>query len=282
MTPNYAVSQVRRPAVGSLAEIHQNMNLSAQAKYLFLFAHPDDEVVISGTMKLLLEAGAEIHAAWTTSGEKFAKREIRESELRRSMDILGLGESQTHLLRFPDLGMVAVLEEAADSATKLIGEIAPDVIFANAYEGGHPDHDSVNFLAYESSARLGVTPDLFEFPLYNGTGPFLHWKWRINHFPPGGPAVLHSPLSDEAIRCKYEMMKAHSSQKLYMIPARLACPRARLVREGEPYRPCPMDRDHTIPPHPGQLNYERWFNSFMKLTFADFRAAVLRTRRVCS
>ncbi len=150
MSPNYAASRVRRQAAESLPEIHRNMNLSAQAKYLFLFAHPDDEVLISGTMKLLLEAGAEIHAAWTTSGDKFTKREIRESELRRSTDILGLRESQTHLLRFPDLGMVAMLEEAADSATKLIGEIAPDIIFANAYEGGHPDHDSVNFLAYRS------------------------------------------------------------------------------------------------------------------------------------
>ncbi|MGO9571198.1 MAG: PIG-L deacetylase family protein [Desulfomonilaceae bacterium] len=258
------------------------MKLSTRAKYLFLFAHPDDEVVISGTMKLLVEAGAEVHAAWTTSGDKFVKREIREAELRRSMDVLALHESRTHLMRFPDLGMVAMLEEAADSATKLISEVGPDVIFANAYEGGHPDHDSVNFLAYEASARLGVTPDLFEFPLYNGTGTFVHWKWRINHFPPGGPAVLHNPLSDTAIRCKYEMMKAHASQKLYMIPARLACPRGRLTREGEPYRPCPMDRDHSVPPHPGQLNYERWFNSFMKIKFPDFRAAVLRTRRAYS
>jgi LmbE family N-acetylglucosaminyl deacetylase len=258
------------------------MNLTPHAKYLFMFAHPDDEVVISGTMKLLLNAGAEIHAVWATSGDFFTKREIRESELRRSMDVLGLDESHTHLLRFPDLGLVKLLEEAADSATKLFGEIVPDIIFANAYEGGHPDHDSVSFLAYEASARLGMSPDLFEFPLYNGTGTFLHWKWRINHFPPGGPVVLHNPLNDEAIRCKYEMMKAHSSQKLYMIPARLACPRGSLARKGEPYRSCPMDRDHTIRPHLGQLNYERWFNSFMKLSFSDFRTSVLRTRRGCS
>ena len=186
-----------------LPETNRDMNLSPHARYLFLFAHPDDEVVISGTMKLLVEAGAAVYAAWTTSGDKFVKREIRESELQRSMDILGLDGSRTHLLRYPDLGMVAMLEEAADSATSLLSDIKPDIIFANAYEGGHPDHDAVNFLAYESSARLGMTPDLFEFPLYNGTGTFFRWKWRINHFPPGGPAVLHNPLSDDAIRCKY-------------------------------------------------------------------------------
>ncbi len=266
-------------AAADLPETNRDMNLSPHARYLFLFAHPDDEVLISGTMKLLVEAGAEVYAAWTTSGDKFVKREIRESELQQSMDILGLDESRIHLLRYSDLGMVAMLEEAAESATSLLSDIKPDIIFANAYEGGHPDHDAVNFLAYESSARLGVTPDLFEFPLYNGTGTFFRWKWRINHFPPGGPAVLHNPLSDDAIRCKYEMMKAYSTQKLYMVPARLACPRARLEREGEPYRPCPMDRDHTAPPHPGRLNYERWFNSFMKISFSDFGAAVLRTRR---
>jgi LmbE family N-acetylglucosaminyl deacetylase len=266
-------------AAEGLPETNRDMNLSPHERYLFLFAHPDDEVVISGTMKLLVEAGAAVYAAWATSGDRFTKREIREFELRRSMEILGLDGSRTHLLRFPDLGMVAMLEEAADAATGLLSEIKPDIVFANAYEGGHPDHDAVNFLAYESSARLGVTPDLFEFPLYNGTGTFIHWKWRINHFPPGGPTVLHNPLSDDAIRCKYEMMKAYSTQKLYMVPARLLSPRARLQREGEPYRPCPMDRDHTTRPHPGQLNYERWFNSFMKIGFADFGAAVLRTRR---
>jgi N-acetylglucosamine malate deacetylase 2 len=258
------------------------MNLSPHGKYLFLFAHPDDEVIIAGTMKLLLAAGAEIHGVWATSGDRFTKREIRESELRRSMDILGLDEPHTHLLRYPDLGTVANMEEAAEIVTGLLLEVRPDIIFVNAYEGGHPDHDSVNFLAYEASARLGITSDLFEFPLYNGTGTFLHWKWRINHFPPGGPAVLHNPLSDEAIRCKYGMMKAHATQKLYMVPARLACSRKRMLQEGEPYRPCPMDRDHSVPPHPGQLNYERWFNSFMKIKFSDFRAAVLAARRACS
>jgi len=255
------------------------MNLKTNLKYLFLFAHPDDEVLIAGTMKLLMEATAEVHAVWTTSGDRFTKREIRESELRRSMDILGLDESHTHLLRFPDLGMVSNLDKAAESVGRLFEETRPDIIFANAYEGGHPDHDCVNFLAYESSARIGLGVELFEFPLYNGTGSLFHWKWRINLFPPGGPEALHNPLSDEAIRCKYDMMKAYSSQKLYMIPARLACPRARLLEEGEPYRPCPTERDHTAPPHPGHLNYERWFNSFMKITFSDFRSAVLRTRR---
>ena len=212
-------------AAADLPETNRDMNLSPHARYLFLFAHPDDEVLISGTMKLLVEAGAEVYAAWTTPGDKFVKREIRESELQQSMDILGLDESRIHLLRYSDLGMVAMLEEAAESATSLLSDIKPDIIFANAYEGGHPDHDAVNFLAYESSARLGVTPDLFEFPLYNGTGTFFRWKWRINHFPPGGPAVLHNPLSDDAIRCKNQMMKAYSTQKLWnMVPARLGSP----------------------------------------------------------
>jgi LmbE family N-acetylglucosaminyl deacetylase len=258
------------------------MNLPLDAKYLFLFAHPDDEVLIAGTMKLLLEAGAEIHGVWATSGDRFTKREIRESELRRALGILGLDEPHTHLLRFPDLGMVSMLDQAADSATRQFAEIRPDIVFVNAYEGGHPDHDSVNFLAYECSARLGETPDLFEFPLYNGTGSFFHWKWRINRFPHGGPAELHNPLSGEAIRCKYQMMRAHATQRLYMIPARLASPRAALSQVGELYRPCPMDRDHAAPPHKGKLNYERWFNSFMKITFADFRAAVLLTRKACT
>ena len=47
------------------------MTFSSQDKYLCLFGHPDDDVFIAGTMKLLLDNGAELHAAWLTSGDYF-------------------------------------------------------------------------------------------------------------------------------------------------------------------------------------------------------------------
>lgn len=257
------------------------MNLSPNAKYVFLFAHPDDDVLIAGAMRLLLDKGAEVHAAWVTSGDYFGKGKRREAELVKATTILGLPESHRHLLRVPDLELLSLLSVAANRVADLLAGINPDVIFVTAFEGGHPDHDAANFLAYEGCRRAGIRPSMFEFPLYNGTGPWNHWWWRINGFPPGGPDVLYIPLDENAIRCKYRMMRAYSSQWMYMIPARLACPRAGLSRFGEPYRSCPPDRDHAEPPHPGKLNYERWFCAWMKTRFSDFSRAVnlARSRR---
>lgn len=252
--------------------------LDKKKAYLFLFAHPDDDAFICGTIKMLLDRGADIHAAWLTSGDFFGQGKRRESELAVATSCLGMEASHIHLLRVPDLGLVPEMERAAELVTDLMAHVRPDVVFVDAYEGGHPDHDSANFLAYEARIRTGIAADLLEFPLYNGSGPAHHWWWRINRFPSGGPKVLHNPLDEPAIACKYRIMKVYSSQWMYMIPARLASPRSRLLREGEPYRTCPDDRDHTLRPHPGVINYERWFNFFMKTSFDDFRDAVMRTR----
>ena len=248
------------------------------AVFAFLFAHPDDDVFIAGTMRVLIERGAEVHGIWATDGNFMGQGNVRMGELAKAASILGLDPSRVHLLNQPDLGMIRAPDRAADCAARAINETQPDVICVTAYEGGHPDHDLTNFLAYEASHRAGIRPRIYEFPLYNGTGPACHWRWRINGFPPDGPPTLYTPLHDGAIRRKHAMMRAYSSQWMYMVPARLACPRQKMRTVGEPYRECPRDRDHTMPPHLGQLNYERWFNRFLGTRFASFRAALERAR----
>ncbi|MEJ2718804.1 MAG: PIG-L family deacetylase [Deltaproteobacteria bacterium] len=245
---------------------------------LFLFAHPDDECAIAGTMRQLLANGSEFHGMWVTSGGRFDLAERRESELMQAMTVLGLPLSRVHLLRLPDLGLLDTLEDACDRVVRFMTEMRPAAVFVNAFEGGHPDHDAVNFVAYEARSRAGLQPRLFEFPLYNGCGPLHHWRWQINRFPPSGSPALYTQLDNDDIDCKYRIMRTYSSQWMFMIPARLALTRSRLKKLGEPYRPCPEDRDHTMRPHPGTLNYERWFNSFMKTRFDDFSRAVTSCR----
>jgi len=252
------------------------LTLDPKKKYLFAFAHPDDDVGIAGTMRLLVRRVAEVHCVWATSGDFFGQGQTREAETYRAMDLLGISRSNVHLLRFPDLSLVSRLEEAVDLMADLLKILKPDVIVADAYEGGHPDHDSVNVMVLEGSIRAGLNPELFEFPLYNGSGSFLKLGWRLNSFPPGGIPPFHTVLDEDAIQCKYGMMRAYSSQWMYMVPARLACPRWRLANTGEPYRAFSKDRDYTQPPHKGTLGYERRFNSFMNIKFRDFRNAVMK------
>jgi len=248
-------------------------------RFVFLFGHPDDEVLICGTMMLLMERGAEVHGIWVISSDFRGKGHKRESELARAMRVLRLPEKQVHLLRVPDLGIHRELDRAANLVAEIFQRVQPHAVVADAFEGGHPDHDAVNFLAYEGLRRTGITAKLYEYPLYNGTGPFHVWKWRINDFPPDGQPTLHVPLPRDVVLRKYWMMQSYPTQWMYMGPARLASCKHRLMTVGEPYRPCPADRDHTVRPHDGQLNYERWFCRWMKISFEDFAAGVIAARR---
>jgi LmbE family N-acetylglucosaminyl deacetylase len=248
-------------------------------RYLFIFAHPDDDAFICGMMCTLLRSGALVSAVWATSGDYFGQQTRREGELSRAMDLIGLDENHRHLLRFHDLGLIRSLPDVADQMTRLVREIEPTHIIVNAYEGGHPDHDCVNFCAVEASQKSKITPELYEFPLYNGSGPFYYWSWRINGFPPPAHETYYFKLTSEIINKKYAVMKTYAeSQWMYMIPARLASPKNFLKSKGEVYRKFSVARNYTAPPHPGKINYERWFNFFMKIRYSDFRQAVERVQ----
>ena len=251
---------------------------SINDRAIFVFAHPDDDVFISGMMKKHLVSGLGIRAVWLTSGGYLGGRRRREQELTLATSELGLSSEDYNLLRFPDLGLTAAMNEAASELSEIFREFKPNTIFVTAFEGGHPDHDAANFIVYEARFRAQLDCGVFEFPLYNGAGSFLTWRWRINSFPPGGPETIFQPLEDIEINCKYNAMRIYSSQWMYMVPARLTRSRGVLKSRGEPYRTCPAGRDHSIPPHRGKLNYERWFNSFMRIKFTDFARAVGKVR----
>ncbi|MGC8658836.1 MAG: PIG-L deacetylase family protein [Desulfomonilaceae bacterium] len=249
-----------------------------EQRFMFIFAHPDDDVFISGLMKMLITKGVEVAGVWLTSGGYLGGQDRRENELTRAMDTLGLPPSSRRLFRLPDLGLIRSMDKGISMLTEVLRDFRPQNIFVTAFEGGHPDHDAANFIVYESRFRSKTGHQLFEFPLYNGSGPIWTWRWRINSFPAGGEPTVFQKLSDPEIDCKHKIMKLYSSQWMYMIPARFASSRQKLRKRGEPFRRCPDDRDHTVRPHSGRLNYERWFNSFMNIKFKDYADNVNKNR----
>jgi LmbE family N-acetylglucosaminyl deacetylase len=254
------------------------MSILDYKKILFLLAHPDDDAFISGTIWTLLQKGADISCVWLTSGDFFGQGTRREKEIGKAARILGLSSSRIHLFRLPDLGLVRKMERATTLLSEILLSTKPDAIFTTAYEGGHPDHDAANLVAAETCSRLELKSQLLEFPLYNGSGPLKHWRWKINSFPSGWPDAQYQVLTKQALRIKYRVMMTYSSQWMYMIPAGLASLSSRMLKIGEPFRAFPRDRDYTVPPHAGRLNYERWFNSLMKTKFSDFRTQAMSVR----
>ncbi len=248
-------------------------------RYLFIFAHPDDEVFIAGTMKQLITMGHEVYGVWVTSGEARGGRELRERELGAAIRIIGLKLERTRLLRLPNRGLLPILGKAVDAVSDLFEQVVPDRVLVTAYEGGHIDHDVVNFIAHEAAKRTNLAADLLEFPLYNRNGPAYLMGWKINRFPGKSETVYYNPLTDEAIDVKHQVMRIYASQWKDMAPFRLAMPRFRLKRYGEPYRPLSLGRDYTLPPHRGRLNYEGWLFPSGDIRFRHFKECIMLYRR---
>lgn len=243
-------------------------------KSLFVFAHPDDDSFISGTMLRLISLGTEIDCVWLTSGGFMGGALKREKELFASAEILGLKRSSIRLPRLPDLELIHNLKQAVDILVRTCETVQPQTVYVTAFEGGHPDHDCANFAVFETRRVTRMNFEIVEFPLYNGSGGFLTWKWRINAFPNEDGILRKLPLTSHEASVKHRIMRTYSSQWPYMIPARLASPENKMIKQGEPQRLCHSLRDHTVRPHYGKLNYERWFNMFMRIKFSDFRKAI--------
>lgn len=253
------------------------LDLLAGRRLLVLVAHTDDETLIGGTLFLLRQRGVEIHLAYATDTAAYGGLEVRQAEAQAAADLLGLAEGQMTFMDLPTLDLVARLPEGVAAVGELLERVRPDVVLTVAFEGGHVDHDALNFCAWEALRRADWPARLYEFPLYNGSRPFFQWWPVVNRFPD-----LQRPhyvrLTEEAAAFKFQLVRLYVSQWMVLTPIFLYASERRMLRLGEPFREVPRDRDHTVQPHPGCVQTDRWFNRFMKYRFREFAAYVAATR----
>ena len=229
----------------------QKQDASMPKPVLFVFPHPDDDVFVGGTLSLLIRAGVDVEAAWMTSGGYDGLDHLREDELHRAMDIVGV--MRRHLLRLPDGGLVGAITEACGALHQLISEVQPCAVAGPAFEGGHADHDATSFALAEACRRAGGDVALFEYPCYAPDAD-LPKGLRLAAFPTQDAADRNVELDEAAIRCKQLMTRAYASQKSVFDLLGWQ-PSAR-----ELFRECPRDRDHAHPPCEQLDGYAHWFN----------------------
>ncbi|MCY9528218.1 MULTISPECIES: PIG-L deacetylase family protein [Paenibacillus] len=126
-------------------------------RWLFVFAHPDDETFAAGgTIAKLSSTGHEVYLACATSGCKgksgefhFSSREelarFREQEMRSACSILGVADIT--LYRYPDGGLQEIEpRKMAERIASTIVELRPDAIVTFPPDGvtGHPDHIAIS------------------------------------------------------------------------------------------------------------------------------------------
>ena len=200
---------------------------------LGVWAHPDDEAYLSsGLMALVRRAGGRVVVTTATRGEhgtddprawppqRLAPR--RESELRRSLEIVGASEHRWLSHRDGDLAAIP-LEVGAAGLLPILQDVRPDTIVTFGPEGmtGHRDHRAISAWTTEAWRRTGCRGELW----YATLTPEFHAEWgHLNDEvglwsersrPPSTPrsglaAQVH--LTGGELRQKHRALRAHGSQ----------------------------------------------------------------------
>jgi LmbE family N-acetylglucosaminyl deacetylase len=201
---------------------------------LGVWAHPDDDIYLSsGLMAVAAKAGERVVDVTATRGEGGSMDEerwppermgeVRERELLRSLEILGVSEHR--FLDGPvDVDMDSHLDEAgASQVIEIVREIRPDTILTFGPDGmtGHVAHMDVSRWATEAfrtDAPEGAR-------LYYATYPpswVEEWVPKLASFDifrPGTPPVtardelgIDFPLPEDLAKLKIEALAAHESQ----------------------------------------------------------------------
>ncbi len=132
--------------------------INQHKRYVFIFAHPDDEVYCCGLMYKLIQSGEEVSAIFITSGDAGVNAESREAEVKTSMLAIGVPENHTALLGFPEKKVPTSFPAILVSLEKKVKEFSPDCIVGMDYEGGHEVHDSASFFGLASRYQDGCKP----------------------------------------------------------------------------------------------------------------------------
>lgn len=143
-------------------------------RLLAIFAHPDDEGAIAGTLARYARQGAHIALVCATRGEageisdpSLATPEtlgaVREAELRCACETIGIAE--LHLLDYCDSGMKGTVENTLSTAfinadpaeierklVRIMRQVKPQVVITFESFGwyGHPDHIAAGRYASEA------------------------------------------------------------------------------------------------------------------------------------
>jgi LmbE family N-acetylglucosaminyl deacetylase len=226
-----------------------------QGTAVLLVAHPDDEVIAFGA---LLQKMKEAFVVFATDGAPrddsfWQQYESRETyiQVRRQEACEALNIVDAHPVflweRVPgglaDQELFKHLPAAIQAFEQVIAETNPDCLLTLAYEGGHPDHDAVCFMAWAAGRRMKLP--VWESPLYHR---YPDGSRAVQMFPTKTGEEIELKVEGAVLEKKLQMFHTYKSQQLVLDGFR---------PEIEQFRPM-MDYDFTTRPLPWKLNYEQW------------------------
>lgn len=131
-------------------------DLDPSLRWAFCMTHPDDEISICAWMKRLVDNGNPVFLSWTHSTPQ------RELEGRAAAGLMGLPSENLRAFGAPDGDVVDHIAELIPQFEEWFRLVRPDRVVCGAFEQGHLDHDSTNYIVNHA----------FEGPVYEV--PFYH------------------------------------------------------------------------------------------------------------
>lgn len=235
---------------------------------LYIFAHQDDEMLIIAKMEADVRAGRNVHAIWITDGSGTADPKQRETESRAAMKFIGVPQENLHFLGYQDRYSWKHFDDVYRDVMKLVDDLKPAEITADAYEGGNIDHDVASLMGSLAKERFAYVKAAYEFPLYNT----YKNNYRANQFLPRDDSpTLYTKLDDKLLNDKIKALEFYPSQAAITTTLKTLIRKDKLKKYGEPYRAVPK-YDYTKRPVDETLGYEA--NKRNPTSFSDWFGAV--------
>lgn len=178
--------------------------------YLFLFAHPDEEIYLCATIQKLIGTGKTVTIIYVTSGDADGPQygPIREKEIEATSALMGLDMKNVKFLRIPEGVLLGHLLQVAKNAHHMATRKAVDCIVTHDFEGGHSAHDALCYVGL----RIATNIALYTFPAYHD---WPQWR-KYNQFLSDHPASVEVLLDAMQIGLKKAVMESHVSQQDFM------------------------------------------------------------------
>jgi LmbE family N-acetylglucosaminyl deacetylase len=208
---------------------------------LIVAPHQDDCVAIAGGYALQTKArGGNVRVLYVTDGMENGTP-ARRSEALRAWAMAGVKEPDIRFLDYASLTGLTGRDEIDACIGLIESEIRnsrPETIFTPLYEGGHYQHDVVNYMTAEAVRRSGFGGRVFESPEYNFYLSFRTTPEKIlsgllrfvpfadYDYPPEPvltDTVYRLHMTEDQLRTKRRMIEAFESQHPDMLVKRFGC-----------------------------------------------------------
>ncbi len=169
-------------------------------RWLFCMTHPDDEISICAWIQRLTQAGAVVGISWTHDTPS------RIKEANAVADRLGIAADRRFFHHAADGDICDHLAELKTPFAEMMAAFHPDRVVCGAFEQGHLDHDSTNWLVNQT-----FDGPIFETPFYHTYRTRLP---RMNRFADHkGVEVLKLTSAEQQL--KKSVARSYPSQAIW-------------------------------------------------------------------